>query len=44
MQQTNFVDKGLQVYGGPFFNKLKDAGGKAFQLIPMPVKEVYRRP
>ena len=38
MQQTNYMDKGLQVYGGPLFNKLKESGGKAFQLIPLPVK------
>lgn len=30
------MDTGLQVYGGPFFRKLKEAGGKAFALIPMP--------
>ena len=30
------MDTGLQVYGGPFFQKLKESGGKAFSLIPMP--------
>lgn len=38
MQQTNYMDTGLQVYGGPLFKKLKEAGGKAFSLIPMPIK------
>jgi len=34
MQSTNFKDQGLQAYGGPFFNKLKKDGEKAFLLIP----------
>jgi len=34
MQQTNFMDQSLQAYGGPFFNKLKKEGEKAFLLIP----------
>lgn len=37
------MDTGLQVYGGPFFRKLKEAGGKAFQLLEMtpPTKSSY---
>lgn len=28
------MDQSLQHYGGPFFNKLKKEGEKAFLLIP----------
>jgi hypothetical protein len=35
------MDTGLQVYGGPFFRKLKEEGTKAFQLIAMPDREPH---
>jgi len=33
MQQTNFMDRSLGVYGGPFFKKLRTAGDKGFLLL-----------
>jgi len=42
MQQTNFMDRGLGVYGGPFYKKLRAEGDKAYLLIPMPLPESVR--
>uniref|UniRef100_A0A6B2KZD7 VWFA domain-containing protein n=1 Tax=Arcella intermedia TaxID=1963864 RepID=A0A6B2KZD7_9EUKA len=33
--RTNFMDPGLQVYGGSLFVKLMDEGGKVFITLPM---------
>ena len=33
--KTNFMDAGLQVYGGSQFNALVEVGGKAFLTLPM---------
>jgi hypothetical protein len=35
-QCTNFMDPGLQLYGGTLFKEVKDAGGKIFVSIPLP--------
>jgi len=32
---TNFMDTGLQVYGGTLFSKLRDDGGKIFLTLPL---------
>jgi Mg-chelatase subunit ChlD len=33
--RTNFMDPGLQVYGGELFNKLQHRGGEIFVSLPM---------
>ena len=38
--RTNFIDIGLQVYGGETFCQLQDLGGKIFLALPMTIKEV----
>jgi hypothetical protein len=42
MIQTNFMDRGLGVYGGPTFKKLRIQGDKNFLAIPIekPKQEV----
>jgi len=34
---TNFMDTGVQVYGGALFNSLKDRGSEIFTTLPPPV-------
>merc|ERR1719313_2596885 len=34
--QTNFMDGGLQSYGGALFRQVRDAGGPIFQSLPAP--------
>jgi len=36
-QCTNFMDPGLQLYGGSLFKEVKDAGGKIFISLPQPI-------
>jgi Mg-chelatase subunit ChlD len=33
---TNFMDPGLQLYGGSLFSKIRDEGGKIFVTLPPP--------
>lgn len=35
-QCTNFLDPGIQVYGGNLFKVMREHGDKAFVSIPMP--------
>lgn len=37
-QNTNYMDPGLQVYGGCEFRVLRDAGGEIFQNLPAPTR------
>jgi hypothetical protein len=41
MQQTNFIDKGLTVYGGPFFRKLRVSGDKGFLILDLKQPEAF---
>lgn len=38
--RTNFIDIGLQVYGGTTFCQLQELGGKIFLTLPMTIKEI----
>jgi len=40
---TNFMDEGLQCYGGTLFKSLRDFGGKTFVTLPIKKKEDYAR-
>jgi len=42
--RTNFMDPGLQVYGGEFFKKLEARGGEIFCALPMKKTADYDRP
>ena len=37
---TNFMDVGLQVYGGATFSQLQELGGKIFLTLPMTIKKI----
>uniref|UniRef100_A0A6B2KYS2 VWFA domain-containing protein n=1 Tax=Arcella intermedia TaxID=1963864 RepID=A0A6B2KYS2_9EUKA len=39
--KTNFMDPGLQVYGGSLFARLEDEGGKIFVTLPMKKTAAY---
>uniref|UniRef100_A0A6B2KZ96 VWFA domain-containing protein n=1 Tax=Arcella intermedia TaxID=1963864 RepID=A0A6B2KZ96_9EUKA len=40
--RTNFMDPGLQIYGGLVFRKLEEEGGKIFVSLPMKKRENYQ--
>lgn len=41
--RTNFMDPGLQLYGGVEFNKLVESGGEIFKTLPMKKYTDYQR-
>eukprot|EP01125_Pyxidicula_operculata_P021770 TRINITY_DN8628_c0_g1_i1.p1 TRINITY_DN8628_c0_g1~~TRINITY_DN8628_c0_g1_i1.p1 ORF type:complete len:1076 (+),score=188.04 TRINITY_DN8628_c0_g1_i1:27-3230(+) len=41
--RTNFMDPGLQCYGGTLFSSLEKAGGRIFVTLPMKKKEDYKQ-
>jgi len=38
---TNYMDPGLQCYGGTLFKQIQDIGGKSFLILPLKKKEDY---
>jgi len=42
-QCTNFMDPGLQLYGGTLFKEVSEAGGKIFVSIPLPTPSLGKK-
>lgn len=40
---TNFIDLGLQVYGGTTYFQLQELGGKIFLTLPMTIKKIIAK-